>query len=58
VQPVAAAVVEPVQDGADRPRERIGEKQQHDVVADAHRHGNVDIRVLQEILGHENLGTT
>ena len=23
-----------------------------------YRYGNVDIRVLQEILGHENLGTT
>ena len=23
-----------------------------------YRHGHVDIRVLQDILGHENLGTT
>jgi len=23
-----------------------------------YQHGNVDIRVLQQVLGHENLGTT
>ena len=23
-----------------------------------YQHGNVDIRVLKEVLGHENLGTT
>lgn len=33
-------------------------KLRHTAATLMHRHGNVDIRVLQEILGHENLGTT
>ncbi|MBQ8894184.1 MAG: tyrosine recombinase XerC [Clostridia bacterium] len=33
-------------------------KLRHTAATLMHRHGHVDIRVLQEILGHENLGTT
>ncbi len=33
-------------------------KLRHTAATLMYRHGNVDIRVLQEILGHENLGTT
>ncbi len=33
-------------------------KLRHTAATLMHRYGNVDIRVLQEILGHENLGTT
>ena len=33
-------------------------KLRHPAATLMHRHGHVDIRVLQEILGHENLGTT
>ena len=33
-------------------------KLRHTAATLMHRHGNVDIRVLQDILGHENLGTT
>lgn len=42
----------------------LGDKQlsthklRHTAATLMHRHGHVDIRVLQEILGHENLGTT
>ena len=33
-------------------------KLRHTAATLMYRHGNVDIRVLQDILGHENLGTT
>lgn len=33
-------------------------KLRHTAATLMHKHGNVDVRVLQEILGHENLGTT
>lgn len=33
-------------------------KLRHTAATLMHKHGGVDIRVLQEILGHENLGTT
>ena len=33
-------------------------KNSPDVFVLMYQHGNVDIRVLKEILGHENLGTT
>ena len=33
-------------------------KLRHTAATLMHQYGNVDIRVLQEILGHENLGTT
>jgi integrase/recombinase XerC len=33
-------------------------KLRHTAATLMYRHGHVDIRVLQDILGHENLGTT
>lgn len=33
-------------------------KLRHTAATLMHKHGGVDIRVLQEVLGHENLGTT
>ncbi|MDF2567926.1 MAG: tyrosine recombinase XerC, partial [Oscillospiraceae bacterium] len=33
-------------------------KLRHTAATIMYQHGNVDIRVLKEILGHENLGTT
>ncbi|MDO4748326.1 MAG: tyrosine-type recombinase/integrase, partial [Eubacteriales bacterium] len=33
-------------------------KLRHTAATLMYQHGNVDIRVLKEILGHENLGTT
>ncbi len=33
-------------------------KLRHTAATMMHKHGGVDIRVLQEVLGHENLGTT
>ena len=33
-------------------------KLRHTAATLMYRYGNVDIRVLQDILGHENLGTT
>lgn len=39
-------------------RELSTHKLRHTAATLMHRHGHVDIRVLQEILGHENLGTT
>ena len=33
-------------------------KLRHTAATLMYKHGNVDIRVLQEILGHENLSTT
>ena len=33
-------------------------KLRHTAATLMYQHGNVDIRVLKDILGHENLGTT
>jgi len=33
-------------------------KLRHTAATLMYQHGNVDIRVLQQVLGHENLGTT